>query len=297
MKLTFFVGTPSGAAANPRLGHDPLLVTASAFLLLLSVVCADVKVGTRFSVLLFYLVPIAWTAWLAGRNPALVVALSSLLARLSVEWGEERFRGFTWPEQVWSLACELVFFLLFTGLLLQLQAHLDGERARTRRDALTSLLNAPAFEQAVAGEAERGRRYGHTASLARFDLDCFKALNDRLGYATGDEVLQTVARIVSGNIRQIDVAARLGDDQFALLLPQTNCQEADIVLQRLRLKIVAAMEGHEWPVTVSFGCVTFCEATSSVTAMLQSADDARIRAKKSGKNRICQTTYPLQQNL
>ena len=254
--------------------------------MLLSVVSADILLGSRYGVLLFYLVPIAWTAWQAGHIPALIITIFCALSRLGVEIVQEKNAGIFRPEVVWSIASELVFFLVFGGLLLKLQTQFAQERALARSDNLTKLSNARAFEMAVSGERERLRRYGRVVSLVYLDLDNFKAVNDRWGHAAGDELLITIGRTLSGNVRQVDVAARLGGDEFALLLPETGADGAKILLERLREKMLAAVEARGWPVTCSIGCVTFLDAPDSVEEMLREADAAMYRAKKSGKNRI-----------
>ena len=277
--------------ADNRSGNGPILVTASAFLLLLAVVTLDARLlDTRFSVLLFYLIPIAWAAWFAGRNPALAVAFFSAAMRLGVELVEEHNHGSSRPELLWSIASELAFFLVFTTLIVKFHAQLDLERSLARCDGLTRLSNARAFEDAVGAERERLRRYGRQLSLVYFDLDNFKTVNDKWGHAAGDEVLQTVAAQLQANIRQVDIGARLGGDEFALLLPETDEIGARIVLERLQRKILEAMEARDWPVTASFGGVTFENASANVGEMLQAADAAMYHAKKSGKNQICLET-------
>ncbi|PQV65087.1 diguanylate cyclase (GGDEF) domain-containing protein [Abditibacterium utsteinense] len=280
------------AVSDARSGHAAILITASAFLLLLVVATLDARlIDTRFSVLLFYLIPIAWAAWFAGQNPALVVAVFSACMRFGVESVEEINLGSTRPELMWSIASELLFFLVFTGLLLKIHAQLELERSLARSDSLTRLYNARSFEMAVGAERERLARYGRTVSLIYFDLDNFKTVNDQLGHAAGDEVLQTIAKIVKANIRQADVAARLGGDEFALLLPETGYDGARIVLERLQTQVLTAMKERDWPITISFGGVCFYNLPESVALMLKSADAAMYHAKKSGKNRIEMRTF------
>lgn len=289
------VPTPLGDGVpltSEAAGNATILITASAFLLLLAVATGDIlTLDTRFSVLLFYLIPIAWTAWFAGQTASIVVAVFSACARFGIEIVEQINHHAARPEFMWSIGTELVFFLVFTGLLIRVQRQLDLERSLARSDGLTRLLNARAFELAVISERERLRRYGRTLSLVYFDLDNFKFVNDKWGHAAGDDVLKTIASTVNGNIRQVDMAARLGGDEFALLLPETDAKGARIVLERLRLKVLDAMEARGWPVTASFGCVTFEVPPEDVTLMLQASDAAMYHAKKTGKNQIEHRIY------
>jgi diguanylate cyclase (GGDEF)-like protein len=278
---------PALPVSDARTGHGPILITATAFLLLLAVATIDSRlIDTRFSVLLFYLIPIAWAAWFAGQNPAMLVAVFSACVRFGVEMVEEVNHGLSRPELMWSIGSELVFFLVFTALLVNVHSRLELERTLARSDALTRLHNARAFEMSVAAERERLMRYGRILTLVYFDLDNFKYVNDKWGHAAGDEVLVTIAQTLNKNIRQVDVGARLGGDEFAILLPETDQDGARIVLERLQSKVLAAMEARGWPVTASFGSVTFETVPVTVSSMLQASDAAMYHAKKSGKNQI-----------
>lgn len=267
-------------------GQAKILYIANAFLFLMAVVYADVLWGSEFSILLFYLIPIAWTAWLAGRGPALSIAVATTFARFGREvvghWRDDT----SLQQLIWSVSTELVFFLVFTVMTLKLQQLLEDERKLARSDPLTQLLNARAFREMVSAERERLVRYGRTMSLVYLDLDNFKSVNDKLGHHTGDLLLKAIAAVLKGNTRQVDVASRLGGDEFALLLPETDEDGATIVLNRLRDKIKESMDAKGWPVTGSIGCVTFHTAPDSMDRMLQEADAAMYRSKKSGKNKI-----------
>jgi diguanylate cyclase (GGDEF)-like protein len=278
--------------ADVNSGNGPIMVTATAFMWLLAVASLDARLlDTRFSVLLFYLIPIAWAGWFAGQTPALIVAVFSACMRFGVEIVEEHNHGSSRPELLWSIGSELLFFLIFTALLVKLRGQLDLERSLARSDGLTRLYNARAFHDAVSSERERLRRYGRRLTLIYFDLDNFKFVNDKWGHGAGDEVLQTIADQLRANIRQVDVGARLGGDEFALLLPETDENGARVVLERLKTRIIEAMQARGWPVTASFGGVTFEDASIDVAEMLQVADAAMYHAKKSGKNQICLETF------
>ena len=262
-----------------------ILVVAASFVQLLAVTIADIKVGQEFGVLLFYLIPIAWCAVLSGRFPALFVAVCCASCRFGVNLVVE-INSSSRPELVWNTASELLFFLIFTVMLLKMHQLFEEERALARTDNLTRLLNARAFCEVVAAERERLRRYDRTLSLVYFDLDNFKSVNDRLGHHVGDALLRTVGDTMRANVRQVDQAARLGGDEFAILLPETDDDGARIVLERLRSRLLLAMEQKHWPVTCSMGCVTFREVPPSPEFMLQTADAAMYRSKKGGKNQL-----------
>ena len=175
---TFSRPVPVEDASDAEL-QPKIMFIASGFLMLLAVVSADVQLGSRFGMLLFYLAPIAWLAWQVGQTAALVMAVAATVARFGVKITEAINAGGVGPELIWSASSELIFFLIFVGLLLTVRRQLEAERALARCDGLTGLSNARAFELTLRAERERLVRYGRVVSVVYFDLDNFKAVNDR----------------------------------------------------------------------------------------------------------------------
>lgn len=157
-------------------------------------------------------------------------------------------------------------------------------------DSLTDLDNRRCFFDKAGAEVERARRYGHPLSLQMLDIDHFKAINDRYGHVAGDRVLTALADILRANLRHNDVAARLGGEEFAILLPETTIDDAFVHAERIR-KSVAALSiahGSDWlAVTVSIGIATMGGGDSSIEPALVRADNCLYRAKEEGRNRIC----------
>jgi diguanylate cyclase (GGDEF)-like protein len=160
-------------------------------------------------------------------------------------------------------------------------------------DALTNIPNRRHFLIALGNESRRVQRTGRPISVVMGDIDHFKAINDTFGHAAGDHVLARVARILENNKRGMDTVGRLGGEEFALLLPETDIQQAAEVADRLRSLIAAdkvVWEGRPIPVTMSFGCAmldadTEAEgATGETEAVLQFADRALYYAKDAGRN-------------
>ena len=159
----------------------------------------------------------------------------------------------------------------------------------TVRDGLTQLHNRRYFMQALADELERVRRYGGPLSVAMIDIDDFKQVNDRHGHGSGDDVLCSVARNCSAVLRQTDVFARIGGEEFALLLPQTEMAAALVLFERVR-KTVAAhtvpVEGQGVGVTVSIGVVGVDASAPPWSEVLRAVDQALYQAKREGKDRV-----------
>jgi diguanylate cyclase (GGDEF)-like protein len=156
----------------------------------------------------------------------------------------------------------------------------------SQTDPLTSLRNRRAFDERLGESFEHARRYERPLSLAIVDVDRFKAINDEHGHDAGDAVLRDVAKTISSRTRQTDFAARVGGEEFAILLPETALFEALQFGEKLRSAIGSAPAAHH-PVTVSIGIANFPHSSVATTAELfRAADQALYRAKVNGRNRV-----------
>jgi two-component system cell cycle response regulator len=158
-------------------------------------------------------------------------------------------------------------------------------------DPLTGLHNRRSLLDRLKQETERYARYRQPLALAMLDLDAFKPINDTYGHLFGDHVLRQVAETISHSVRTLDVAARYGGDEFAVILPQTEAQGALRVCERL-LRNVSSLEVTQGKISVrvslSLGLALYPgEGVASVEDLLRAADDALYRAKRSGRNRVC----------
>jgi diguanylate cyclase (GGDEF)-like protein len=173
--------------------------------------------------------------------------------------------------------------------------HLDHARAfgtlreSAERDPLTQLRNRRAFEQIFTAEASRFERYGRPLALLMVDLDHFKIVNDRFGHEAGDEVLRRVARIVEACIRDVDTAARLGGEEFVVLMPETALAAAIDAAERIRQAIAATViewRGSRIPVHASIGVSAAPERVASTSSLIASADAALYQAKAGGRDQV-----------
>jgi diguanylate cyclase (GGDEF)-like protein len=188
----------------------------------------------------------------------------------------------------------LLAVVVLTGLIAQRQRlALAVAESRARTDALTGLANRAAFEERLQQEIERVVRYGHPLSLALLDLDDFKQVNDLYGHLAGDDALRRVGRELDGAIRRVDLAARLGGEEFALLLPETDTPEALALVRRLGGAI--RIPGDDTPpLTASAGVATFPAHAECSETLVAAADEALYRAKRAGKDQAlaAETAHP-----
>jgi diguanylate cyclase (GGDEF)-like protein len=154
-----------------------------------------------------------------------------------------------------------------------------------RTDPLTKLSNRRGFRELLDLELERARRSGAAMGVLVGDLDDFKDVNDRSGHRVGDVALQRVARLMCDAKRQIDGAARVEGEEFALVVPDTGRKEAFALAERLRLAVREEFAGDLTPLTISFGLSVYPEHGETAASLLHAADQALYAAKESGRNR------------
>lgn len=193
-------------------------------------------------------------------------------------------------EPVATLAPLLAYVgaLALAGLAVHQRTRIRQLRAgiadATRTDPLTGLLNRRTFEELLDQEIERTKRGGRPMSLIVGDLDSFALVNERLGHAAGDTALQLVASDCLKWKRRIDHAARIGGEEFAVLLPETDAAGAFIVAERLRRAAHRTFADAPVAVTFSFG-VASCPANGTTAAgLLRAADRAVASAKERGRD-------------
>jgi diguanylate cyclase (GGDEF)-like protein len=159
------------------------------------------------------------------------------------------------------------------------------ERARTT-DALTALYNKRHFDRYLHGEIEKAKRYGHKLSVAVLDIDNFRTLHERQGGTVTNLILSDMGKLLKKFARNTDCVARYGEEEFMILLPHTDANEAMIAAERLR----TVVEGHSFPrrkkLTVSVGVATFPADAEDPMALLVRADRALFEARRVGKPRL-----------
>ncbi len=169
----------------------------------------------------------------------------------------------------------------------------DLEKA-ARADALTGLFNRATFFDMATMEWERSERFGHPLSLAMFDCDFFKRVNDLHGHAAGDVVLEELAAMVRDSCRDRDILCRYGGEEFCVLLPKTTEEDAGHWAERIRKKIaeqkIYISDAVELQVTASFGVAQKTDELMEIDQLVEQADQALLAAKELGRNRTVSYT-------
>jgi diguanylate cyclase (GGDEF)-like protein len=186
-----------------------------------------------------------------------------------------------WSFTVGTLVVAVVFVRLLKDRLDQL---VERFADAAREDPVTGLRNRRGFDEAFDLEVERARRTGRSVSLVLGDLDHFKQINDRFGHPRGDEVLRRSGEILEATNRRIDLAARVGGEEFAVLLPDSDERGAHIAAERMRRAIRDGFADDAMPLTISFGIASFPAHGDDTDDLMESADQALYTAKEIGRD-------------
>jgi diguanylate cyclase (GGDEF)-like protein len=156
-------------------------------------------------------------------------------------------------------------------------------------DGLTKLHNSRSFYSQLEVEVDRFNRYKHPLSLLLLDIDHFKHYNDNFGHLEGDKVLVKISQMIRSCLRKLDTAYRYGGEEFTVILPETSCEEAVLVAERIRKTVknlnFEPENGKKLSITISIG-VTQYEAEEQLSTFIQRADRAMYLSKQHGRNRV-----------
>ncbi|MDE3052912.1 MAG: GGDEF domain-containing protein, partial [Gemmatimonadota bacterium] len=170
---------------------------------------------------------------------------------------------------------------------LEIVWEIDEVTKRASTDALTGLVNRRAFDEHLKRLLNETDRFGQPLALILADIDHFKRINDTWGHEAGDEVLRRVAKKLTEGVRNVDVCARYGGEEIAILLPQTSVVGAADLADRLRHAVGAKpikFKGEEIPVTLSFGVASYPDAVALREGLFRAADRSLYEAKEAGRN-------------
>ena len=246
---------------------------------------ANHQAGLEFSASIFYLLPVALASWCAGRREGVFIALCS-----SVSWYVAEFyagRDYSHPViYYWNMVVMFGFFLTMSFTLSGLNKALEKEKKLARVDSLTGVANPRYFSELAAREVERCRRYRHPLTLLYMDCDNFKFVNDQFGHQTGNQLLRLLASAIQNNICSTDIVGRMGGDEFAVFMSETGEQILPQALERLKSRLVEALQDAGYPVTLSVGAAIYLFPPESVDEVIRTADRLMFLAKNQGKNTI-----------
>ncbi|WP_190464489.1 GGDEF domain-containing protein [Aerosakkonema funiforme] len=256
-----------------------------SFFLVFIIGLIDYLINNDISLSIFYLIPISIATWYAGDKFGILISFTSAIAWFisNVNSIESPLSS---PSHYWNASVRLGFFLTVSYLLSELKMARNREKKLVRTDPTTGVENRLAFNELASMEIKRARRYGHSFTVVYIDIDDFKNINDYGSYKLGDTVLQTLAQQLRNSVRDTDIIARMGGDEFAVLLPGIGYDTAETVIARLQQQLVHLMDENKWPATFSIGAITFLNPPESVEEIIEKSDYLMYCIKNDGKNKV-----------
>ncbi len=263
----------------------PALVWTAGLVLVGLVGLGDLITGPFMSFSVFYLVPVGFMAWFGGRAAGYAGSLASALSWFLAQAGDRiMFAHAAVP--YWNALVELIFFLCLTAIACALKDALARESDLARTDDLTGVANRRQFFELAEMEIRRAGRYGHPFSVAYIDLDKFKEVNDVRGHHEGDRLLRDVGQCIQASIRATDLLARMGGDEFAILMPEAGPEAAAKVYEKVRAGLGEKVTSAFPEISVSVGLVTWLAPPASTDDLLRQADHLMYAVKDEGRNGV-----------
>jgi diguanylate cyclase (GGDEF)-like protein len=263
--LTFFENRTERAMA---------LMAISITLLLGSL---DFATGTELNFLLFYLLPIALASWYLNRNSGIYLAIMCSLVWLLADTAGGRSYSSPWVA-AWNFVMRTGAFIAFSLSQSQFRSKLDLLSDLAKRDFVTGLPNGRAFYELTAREIEKSPG-PEPLTLAFIDLAGFEWINHRFGYATGDQMICTIAHAIRQNVPRPELVGRIGGTSFAVLLPNTASDGANCVLEQLHGALKDERRKYAQPVTFFISAVACTNTPRSIAELMHQAESQMNRMK------------------
>ena len=242
----------------------------------------DNVTGPKLLLNVFYLLPVMFVAWVTASTTYGLLAVLATFIVGPLETYLDGLGFYSLPMAAWNAGMRTAVFCIVLLLLAEVRKLVARLQEQSLTDELTGVANRRAFLDVAAREIERSRRYHHELSLAYLDIDAFKAANDRFGHAVGDRVLIALAGLARATARSVDTVARIGGDEFVILMPETDALAALPLAERLRTACARAAGLGAAPITCSVGLVTFERAPADIEELLTSADALMYEVKAAG---------------
>ena len=250
----------------------------------------DYVTGFELSISFFYLIPVTAIAWAIGRRAGLWFSVLSAATWLT----SNMLAGLEYSQlsiAVWNTLIRFGFFSTVTILLTELHHALEEERILANTDPLTGAMNRRSFNEIAEKRMISSEINSRPYTMVYIDLDNFKTINDTLGHAVGDLVLKLVVDTIQGQIRSTDFLARIGGDEFAILLTDIDQEHAKPIVERIQASLLAKMASNDWDITFSFGVMTVLTMPESADKLISMTDALMYKVKNKGKNAIIYSTF------
>lgn len=266
-----------------RVGFWSMNIVLALSILLVGLL--DFATGYEIDISFLYLALVSLGAWY-GSGPMVFVfaTLSAAVEQLANDLAGEPHSNIIIP--LWNDVVQALIYLSVASLIRQLRTLLNQARRASKQDFLTGLINRRALVERMDAELSRAARNRNPVVVGFIDLDHFKKVNDELGHSEGDRLLFEVSKVLNSALRRSDVIARVGGDEFAIVLPDCDESAAHAVGRKIVRKLEELSKANGWPVTASVGLILVKnpQRDENIEALLQLADHLMYRVKERGRN-------------
>ena len=263
-----------------------LFVIALALVFLIGVL--ERFIPPDISTSIFYLIPVCLTTWFIGEKSGIFICVASTIISIMFSHQTSHHDSpLPLPAiNYWNASVRLGFYLAISYLLSELKTAKEREKKLIRTDSITGVANRQLFTELATIEIKRARRYGHPFTLAYIDIDDFKIINARGGHKEGDLLLLAIAETLKNSVRETDIVARMGGDEFAIFLPGISYETAQTVIKRVQNNLTKKLEENQWPATLSIGAITFINSPETIDEVIEKTDYLMYCIKNDGKNKL-----------
>jgi diguanylate cyclase (GGDEF)-like protein len=263
------------SAKLERISKRAIALLGVALVIAIGVV--DFATGLELHVTLFYFLPIALVSWFVNRRAGILTGVLCTLTWLAANYLGGRRYSSDWIA-VWNFTMHLGVSLVIACTMSQLRRAFDQLSSLASHDFLTGLLNGRAFYDLAGREMERA--FGlEPMTLAYIDVEGFKWINHRYGYATGDQMLCTIAHAIRENVLRPDLVGRIGGTSFAVLLPNATAEEARFILEKIQRALKEERKRYAQPVTFFISAMACTKAPRSIAELMHEAELHMTRMK------------------
>jgi diguanylate cyclase (GGDEF)-like protein len=260
-------------------------LTLFGLLLVLAIGGLDTLTSYDISLSVLYLLPIILIAWYEGGLPATLLSIFS-----AITWAtSDLVSGHIYSHitvRIWNAITVLGMFLFVAYSITTVKKLFIKEREHADTDDLTGLANIKFFYEQARIEISRSAKYKLPLTLAYIDIDNLRHVNDTLGHIAGDYLLHEVAQIMRSTLRPTDIISRLGGSKFAVLMPETNNENATVIIHKVQKHLLDVVKKNGWPVAFSTGVVTCDGTTYTLDELIAMAEDLMNAARETGKNMV-----------
>jgi diguanylate cyclase (GGDEF)-like protein len=270
--------------------RTPKTITKLSFVLILILGVMQFLFSETVTIAPLYIFPILFSSWYGSKTTGILSAFLSTLVFIVIETAFNRVLPTLYELLLLSIPY-LTAYVLLAILIINFRDVHRIEVYAADTDNLTGLHSARSFYVELANELLRSKRYDHVFSLAYLDVDNFKSINDSLGHTAGDELLKEVANCLVSSLRATDVIARLGGDEYACLLQETNQEKAKLPFLKTVDLLNKRMAKNRWDVSFSIGVMTFENIPEDIKEAIDLTDKLMYSVKNDNKDNVAYRVY------